>query len=317
MTRILMNFLLAGCFLPLALSAQVLPVSGPLPKITMERLLLIDAVRLGNRVVAVGDRGYIVYSDDNGASWKRAKTPEAPLLTGIFFADQKNGWAVGHDSVIFASIDGGENWTQQFSAASEQKPLLSVLFLDKNTGFAVGAYGSFYETVDGGKSWNPRKIIEDDKHLNAIIKVAEGKLLIVGEAGTVLLSEDAGKTWAALASPYKGSYFGALVANDGSVVIFGLRGKIFLTNDSGKNWKPIDSGSVATLLGGTKLPDGALLIAGSAGVVLVSRDNGQSFSALSTGVTKGYSKALLGAPNAVLLLGEAGVHEVALPSAKK
>jgi predicted neuraminidase len=36
----------------------------------MQRLLLIDATRHGSRVVAVGDRGYIVLSDDEGKTWK-------------------------------------------------------------------------------------------------------------------------------------------------------------------------------------------------------------------------------------------------------
>src|SRR5262249_31694175 len=81
-------------------AAEILPATGKLGDTTMQRLLLVDATRIGNRVVAVGDRGYIVYSDDNGMSWSRAKAPAAPLLTAVEFVDAKLGWAVGHDSVI-------------------------------------------------------------------------------------------------------------------------------------------------------------------------------------------------------------------------
>src|SRR5437763_16093650 len=35
---------------------------GPLPQRVVERLTLVDAERFGNRIVAVGDRGYIVIS---------------------------------------------------------------------------------------------------------------------------------------------------------------------------------------------------------------------------------------------------------------
>ena len=296
---------------------SILPASGPLSPVTMQRLLLTDAARLGSRVVAVGDRGYIVFSDDEGKTWKRARSPAAPLLTAVDFVDAKSGWAVGHDSVILASSDAGENWVQQFSAPAEQRPLLDLLFLTKDEGFAVGAYGAFYETTDGGKSWNARKIIADDKHLSAIVKTADGKLAIFGEAGTILLSADAGKTWTTVPPPYKGSFFGALVADDGAIVTFGLRGRIFRSNDGGKTWKQVENPSVATLMGGSKLPDGALVIAGGAGTVLVSRDGGQSFQPLATGSTKAYAKALLGGPNALLLLGEAGAREAPLPSAKR
>jgi len=302
---------------PVVQAAEVLPESGPLPKVTMERLLLIDATHQGSRVIAVGDRGYVVLSDDSGKTWRRAKSPPAPLLTAVEFADAKRGWAVGHDSVILATTDGGETWSQQFSAPAEQRPLLDVLFVDANTGYAIGAYAAFYETADGGKSWNPRKVIEDDKHLNAFIRLPEGRLIILGEAGTILASPDAGKTWTAVPSPYKGSLFGGLVADDGAVVAFGLRGRIFRSTDAGKTWKAIENPSVATLMGGSKLPDGALVIAGNGGTVLVSRDHGLSFQPVATGSTKAFSRALLGGPNAVIVIGETGAREVPLPMHKR
>ncbi len=290
----------------------VLPTVGLLSKQTMSRLLLNDAARIGNRVVAVGDRGYIVVSDSNGENWERAQTPaNVPMLTAVYFADAKNGWAVGHDAVILRTVDEGSTWTQAFAAATEQKPLMDIVFTDANTGFAVGAYGAFYATVDGGKSWNPRKVTDEDKHLNAIVKIGEGKLLIVGEAGTLLKSEDTGKTWGKLESPYKGSFFGAIQAADGAVIIYGLRGRIFVSADpSLKSWTQIDNKSTASIMGATRLPDGALVLAGLAGTALLSRDNGRSFTALATGSTKGISVPLLGAPNAILLFGETGARDI-------
>lgn len=298
-------------------AADILPESGPMPKVTMERLLLVDATHRGDRVIAVGDRGYIVLSDDNGRTWRRAKSPAAPLLTAVEFLDATRGWAVGHDSVILATADGGETWVRQFAAPAEQRPLLDVLFVDKDTGYAIGAYGAFYETSDGGRSWNPRKVIDDDKHLNAFVRAPNGHLVILGEAGTILLSPDSGKTWSPVPSPYKGSLFGGLATDDGAVVAFGLRGRIFRSTDAGRTWKPVDNASTATLMGGSKLPDGALVIAGAGGTVLVSRDNGQSFGPLPTGSTKAFSKAVLGPPGAVILFGETGAREAALPSAKR
>ena len=333
--------------------ARVMPASGPLSKQSMSRLLLIDAARIGNRVVAVGDRGYIVFSDNNGESWQRAKTPpNTPLLTAVFFLDDKTGWAVGHDSMILTSTDRGESWTKAFSAADEQKPLMDIVFVDANTGFAVGAYGAFYGTADGGKTWTSRKLFEttkvvaapkapakkgkyesvgakpgdadiddkaggkggdEDKHLNAIINLGDNKLFVAGEAGMLAKSNDGGKTWARIASPYKGSYFGAIQAQNGTVLIYGLRGRIYRSTDAAlSSWKQVESKTVASLMGGTRLPDGALVLAGLSGTVLVSRDNGESFSSLPTGSTKALSAPLLGAPNALLLIGETGSRSVLL-----
>ena len=129
--------LCCGLFFLASQAKEILPESGPLGD-TARRLLLLDGVHLGNRMVAVGDRGYIAYSEDQGASWQRAKSPPAPLLTAVFFVDGRNGWAVGHDSVILSTQDAGATWTQQFSAASEQRPLLDVLFIDARNGIAIG-----------------------------------------------------------------------------------------------------------------------------------------------------------------------------------
>jgi len=279
----------------------------------MQRLLLVDAERTGSRIVAVGDRGYIVYTDDQGKTWNRAKAPAAPMLTALDFLDDQAGIAVGHDSVILATKDRGETWTQVFAAPAEQRPLLDVIYPTKDLIVAIGAYGAYYDSTDGGKTWNARKVLQDDKHLNAILELGDNHLLLVGEAGTMLSSDDMGRTWKAIASPYKGSYFGGLVANDGSVVVFGLRGHIFRSADKGKSWKPVENKSTAALIGGDKLPDGALVIAGSAGTVLVSRDNGVSFQPVASGSTRAFGKAIVGAQDKVLLLGEAGVREVSVP----
>lgn len=293
--------------------AENAPVTiGPVSAQTMQRLLLVDAVHVGKRIVAVGDHGAIVYSDDNGKSWTRAKAPPAPLLTAIDFLDEKRGWAVGHDSLILATTDGGATWAEQFSAPKELRPLLDVAFVNPDTGFAVGAYGAFYETTDGGKSWKARKLMDEDKHLNVIAKVGDGQLLILGEAGTILLSADSGKTFNPVVSPYKGSLFGSVIAKDGAVVAFGMRGRIFRSTDGGKDWKPVENASTAALMGGTVLADGTVVLTGGAGTLLVSKDNGRTFAPAPSGSIKAFSKPIAGAPGAVLLMGETGAREIPL-----
>ena len=297
--------------------ARAIVPGGPLPQATVRRLLLVDGVRVGGRIVAVGDGGTIALTDDDGATWRRAAAPAAPLLTAVAFADAKHGWAVGHDTVILASEDGGESWTLQYAAPAEQRPLLSVLFLDALHGIAVGAYGAYLETADGGRTWNARKVIAEDKHLNAIVRVSGTRLLILGEEGTILASSNEGRDWTKGASPYKGSLFGGVVAADGAVIAFGLRGRIYHSVDAGETWTAVDNASTATLMGGSRLPDGAIVLAGGAGTVLVSRDDGRSFGPLQSGTAKALSKPVLGAPNAVMVLGEGGARMLPLPLARK
>lgn len=290
---------------------------SPVSARTLQRLLLVDARRAGARIVAVGDRGYIVLSDDDGATWRRARAPEAPLLTAVAFEDAKRGLAVGHDATVLATEDGGESWSKVFSAPSEQRPLLAVSWVAPSRAVAVGAYGAYYESLDGGRTWNARKVLNDDKHLNGIVNLGQGRLLIAGEAGTLLSSSDAGANWTPVASPYKGSFFGGLVAHDGAIVIYGLRGRIFRSADGGATWSGIDNASEAALMGGDTLPDGALVVAGAMGSALVSRDNGRSFQPIETRTSRLLAKPIVGAAGQVLLLGEAGVRAVDLPLQRK
>src|SRR5689334_16251355 len=50
--------------------------------------LLLDLAKAGERYVAVGERGHVLLSDDNGATWRQAKSvPTRAMLTAVFFAD--------------------------------------------------------------------------------------------------------------------------------------------------------------------------------------------------------------------------------------
>src|SRR5262249_1628877 len=78
------------------------------------RTLFNGLARAGDRIVAAGQRGQILYSDDSGQSWKQAAVPLAADLVAVAFPTAKQGWAVGHGGVILHSADGGATWTRQF-----------------------------------------------------------------------------------------------------------------------------------------------------------------------------------------------------------
>ena len=109
--------LLAGSVLSLPVLAASDPPAAAVFAIESPKAakgLMIDVVHAGKRLVAVGDRGHILYSDDQGNTWAQAKVPTRQLLTAVFFVDDQHGWAVGHDAQILASTDGGATWTQQY-----------------------------------------------------------------------------------------------------------------------------------------------------------------------------------------------------------
>jgi photosystem II stability/assembly factor-like uncharacterized protein len=241
------------------------------------RALALDAAANGDRLLAVGERGHILTSTDDGASWQQAAVPTRAALTGVYFHDENLGWVVGHDGVILRTTDGGSTWEIVNWAPEDEAPFFDVWFSDENNGIAIGAYGSFYETTDGGVTWSSRWISEDDWHLHQIARADNGKLYIAAEAGSIYRSDDGGANWVTLPSLYEGSYFGVLPLDDDSVLIFGLRGHLYRSDDAGESWQELDTGTVAMLTNGIRLEDGTLVIVGLGGTVLVSEDAGKSF----------------------------------------
>src|SRR3977135_3294331 len=64
---------------------------------------LFAIARAGTRLVAVGQRGHVLLSDDDGTSWRQAAVPVSVDLTAVHFASPQRGWAVGHDGAILHS----------------------------------------------------------------------------------------------------------------------------------------------------------------------------------------------------------------------
>lgn len=268
--------------------------------------VMLSVARAGQRLVAVGERGFIVVSEDNGGSWRQVRSPVSMTLVKVRFLDDLEGWAVGHAGVVLHSRDGGLNWDKQLDgvlaadielqeakqvaeaardaekaqerlAQAQQlvddgpdKPFLDLLFVDARNGIVVGAYGLAFVTHDGGLTWQSMRSRIDNPsglHLYSIERVG-ADLFIAGEQGTLLRSSDEGKTFESLASPYEGTTFGLQSTNAGSILAFGLRGKAFESKDRGDTWQRLDTLQPVTLTSGLRLEDGSVLLADESGRVL-------------------------------------------------
>lgn len=198
-------------------------------KATQSRLLGVTAA--GGRLTAVGQQGLILQSTD-GKQWQQIASPASSMLNRVRFSDDKRGWIVGYDACILATVDGGQSWQlQHYDAAG--RALHDVLFLDAQHGIAVGAYGTVLITRDGGAHWEVQASVlaELSLHLNTVLRLRDGGLLIAGEQGLLARSSDQGLNWQLVKSPYIGSWFGALPLGEKGSLLFGMRGNVFATQD--------------------------------------------------------------------------------------
>lgn len=314
------------------------------------RSLLNGLASAGKRVVAVGQRGHIIYSDDAGKTWLQAKVPVSSDLVAVSFPTAERGWAVGHDGVVLHSTDAGASWTKQldgrgagqimldyytaeaekgtlgsaeeagklvdeakrFAAQGAENPFLDVWFADENKGFVIGAFNLIFRTADGGKTWEPLLHRTDNPsslHLYAIRGIGS-QIYIAGEQGLVLKLDSESGRFAALETPYKGTYFGVTGDDDG-VVVFGLRGHAFRSSDGGKSWSKVDTGLQDGLTAAASLGERMVLVSQS-GNVLVSNDAGQSFSQVKVERAAPASAVVGLGQDAVVIAGPRGVHSQAL-----
>jgi photosystem II stability/assembly factor-like uncharacterized protein len=273
--------------------------------------LLLDVAQSGDRLLAAGERGHILVSNDGGLSWTQAKVPTRALLTGVYMHDGQLGWAVGHDAVVLRTRDGGVTWERVHYAPESERPLLDVWFKDAERGLATSAYGELLATNDGGDSWQAHAIHEgDDFHLNQLASAADGTLYVAAEAGHLYRSDDGGGTWVPLPSPYAGSFFGVLPLAEGPVLAFGLRGRLYRSPDRGRTWEQIETGTEATLTSALQLGPQRFVVAGMAGTLLWSDGRGPALRLQELPDRRAIVALAKGDNRNLLLFGEGGVRRV-------
>lgn len=288
-----------------AASAKVLAItqaSVMTPKAQTSAMLAV--ARAGQRLVAGGERGVVLLSDDQGSSWRQAPTPARASLTAVQFVDAQHGWALGHLGVILRTQDGGATWTKQmdgfqliklFEQAAQHlgddkaaqaaedyvqllsddgpdKPWLGLHFTDAQNGIVVGAYNLALRTRDGGATWQPISFaLPNPKSLHLYsVKVLGNTVVIVGEQGLLMRSDDGGATFTTMTSAYKGTWFGLVIVGEADWLVYGLRGTAYRTTDRGANWQPVATNVSVTLSSGLRLKDGRVVLVTQNGDVLVS-----------------------------------------------
>jgi photosystem II stability/assembly factor-like uncharacterized protein len=296
-------------------------------------VVLIDVARAGNRLVAVGERGTVIISDDNGTGWKQVAVPVSVTLTAVRFLGAQEGWATGHSGIVLHTTDGGLTWTkqldgveaaklilaaapaptqgasdaaaaaahriaQQFVDDGPDKPFLDICFGADGTLYVTGAYGLIFASRDHGRTWQSWLAHVDNPqglNLYAMKRVGEA-LYLAGEQGYFARSTDGGQHFQHVSTPYDGSYFtlnAGAPGAPGALVLVGLRGTIVASPDGGTTWHTVAHDSTVSIDAVATLSDGTLLLADERGNLLASRDGGQSVGAVRAPYTRQPTTALV------------------------
>jgi photosystem II stability/assembly factor-like uncharacterized protein len=222
------------CALPLATAletpaqAQEVAPTAARQWADASHMTMLGAAHAGARIVAVGEQGVILLSDDDGQHFRQAKgVPANATLSAVTFVNAQTGWAVGQWGVVLVTHDGGEDWSLQRVDTSVDQPLFSVDFINERDGWAVGLWSLTLATHDGGETWvrmalpKPPGGGKADRNLYKIFSDGADTLYIAAEQGTVLKSTDRGATWNYLDTGYKGSLWTGVATHEGRVIVGG------------------------------------------------------------------------------------------------
>ncbi|MEN5305672.1 YCF48-related protein [Pseudomonas sp. TWI628] len=286
---------------------EAAPAADPLRADRVQVNALLD---LDTRVLAVGERGSILFSDDQGASWQPALVePQREVaLTALVALDRQRLLAVGHDGWILRSDDAGQHWHEVRHDDQLGEPLLGVWAAGAERVLAYGSFGKFYQSIDAGATWQPLALNIDSAHLNGMDGGDDGRRMLVGEQGLVLRSHDGGGQWQALPAFYSGSLFGIVRLSGNDWVAYGMRGHVFVSHDFGEHWRQLEVGNALPLYGHTRLPGGGLLIVGAGGSLVRLDGRGELASATRLAGHGTLTSAVM-VGSRLLLGGEQGVFD--------
>ena len=319
---------LSGIFVALAISLSSSTVlagwTDPLdtPAAATEKAhqtLLLDVTRAGDRLVAVGAYGHVIYSDDNGQSWKQGKVPVTVTLTAVDFADAQYGWAVGHDGIILASQDGGLSWNKQFDGYLANEALVAAAEkrtreLEQQQTEAIDPQlqeDLDYQLEDALMALDDARYDVEQgstKPFLDVLFLSRNDGFALGAYGMLFRTRDGGKSWhdiaADLPNPDKMHLSQLAVLGDDWLIV-GEMGLVIRSRDYGQSWERLELPYDGSLFGAVQSGQDWLVF-GLRGNVFASSDHGDSWRQLPTGSEQTLLSGSVARNGAVALVGNAG-----------
>lgn len=258
------------------------PLEVPAKQLTNPETHPLEGVAVaGKRIVAVGLRGIVVYSDDQGRHWSQARVPVSSDLTAVDFVTPEQGWAVGHEGVVLHTVDGGRTWQVQLNGNEIVQLLIHFYtnWLDDLKGLEGKDLFEHLNRRLGNAKW-----LSQHKPALGLLNVwFESKSVgyVVGEAGVFLKTTNGGKTWEPwgwrLQIPHFYHLYG-LKGTANTVYIAGEAGT-FARYDQKTGLFPMISTPYDGSYFGVAADGSLVLLYGLNGHAFISRDGGHSWEA--------------------------------------
>lgn len=302
--------MLAACTALPCLAGKVLPAleRPALHAARPTQGVMLALTRAGRRLLASGERGLIILSDDSGKTWVQARVPVSVSLTSLCFRNEREGWAAGNLGVVLRTTDGGMSWSRVLDGRSAAALTRQAAQAALETGKPDPdhAQAALRLALD-----NALRLVDEgaDKPLLDLALARDGTLYALGAYGLAFASSDGGGRWQArmdgLPNP-DGLTLNGLVERHQETFVYGEQGLLLHMAAPGQPFKPQSLPSPTSVFGAVALRGGPLLLLGLRGKVFRSAQPGAPWTEIQTPVDATLLTGLELDDGTVLLAGAAG-----------
>jgi len=288
----------------------------------VKRTAFLSIERMGERLLTVGERGVIAYSDDQGASWQQAQVPVSTLITSLDAVSATEAWAVGHSGSILYSADAGASWQLQFDGQQANALLLA------HAQSKVATLKTALAEADETEQEDIQFSLEDAEFALAntqfdlelgpanpfldVLFLNEQQGYAVGAYGLFVKTVDGGATWQTVAHLLENfdRYHLNVISrlSDDTLIIAGEAGTLFASYDRGETWETLYGPYQGSFFGmQANGADDAALLYGLKGNVFKTRDGGQSWEPIEVDVETSLTASAMSASGRLVIVGLSGV----------
>src|SRR5881398_3865637 len=239
----------------------------------------------------VGELGRIFHTSDGGTTWERQDAGTKRPFLAIACLDARTAWIAGKEGIVYGTTDGGASWIPATTGSTRH--VFGLAFANPERGHGVGDYGTMIHTEDAGRHGTVSQVPPDvvlpesaldtgvdpgDVNLYAASYGDADHLRVAGEFGTIVASDDGGRTFHQQHAAVESTLFGVHFADARRGWAVGIDGVILRTEDGGTGWSAQRSPIAQRAYYDVVVQGQQGWIVGDAGTVLASTDGGATWA---------------------------------------